>query len=139
MSITAPENTPLLIKPFTAKVNAAGQALVNITHSLHGLSWIVYQIGFALGVNASSPQVAAHVNGIPLTSTTIMQISAFSAIVGQAPYAMETFFVGPPYINLEAGDTIACAVVGATPNDTFTAGAYVNEIISPAAIASRMQ
>lgn len=125
------DNVPLLIKPFTAKVNAAGIATVKIQHNNHGLAWIIYQIGFALGQNAPSPQVAAHMNGIPLVASVTMQSSAFSSIVAEAPYAMETFFYGPPYVNLEAGDYITCAVIGANSGDVFTAGAYVNEVISP--------
>lgn len=117
----------MLIKPFTAKVNAQGQAMVEITHSLHGLVWKVYQIGFALGVLAPSPQIAAHVNGVPLASTVPMQPSVFANIAQQAPYAMEAFFVGPPYIVLSAGDKITCAVLAAKANDVFTAAAYIEE------------
>lgn len=128
---------PLLIKPFTAKVAASGIAVVTITQTNHGLAWIIYQIGFALNQQAPSPQIAAHVNGVPLAATTTMQNSAFAGVTGQSPYAMESFFVGPPYINLEAGDQMVCAVVGAISGDTFTVGAYVNEIPSPSAIAAR--
>lgn len=117
----------MLIKPFTGKVNAQGQAIVEITHSLHGLVWKVYQIGFGLGVLAPSPQIAAHVNGVPLASTVPMQPSVFANISQQAPYAMEAFFVGPPYIVLSAGDKITCAVLAAAANDVFTAAAYVEE------------
>jgi hypothetical protein len=124
-------DTSGLIKPFTATVNASGIAVLNVTFAIHGLAWVVYQIGFGLGKQASSPQVAAHVNGQPLAATVAMQLSAFSSIVGQAPYAMESFFVGPPYVTLEAGDSITCAVIGATTGDIFTAAAYVNEITSP--------
>lgn len=131
-----PENTSSLIKPFTAAVNASGIAIVSITQTAHGLAWYVYQIGFALGTQAPSPQVAAHVNGQPLAATIAMQISAFASIAGQAPYAMESFFVGPPYITLEAGDSITCAVVGANSGDMFTATAYVNEVTSPAMAAA---
>jgi hypothetical protein len=126
-------DTSGLIKPFTAKVASTGIAIVTISMSIHGLAWVVYQIGFGLGEVASSPQIAAHVNGTPLAATVTMQPSAFASIKGQAPYAMESFFVGPPYITLEAGDSITCAVTGATSGDTFTAAAYVNEIVSPAA------
>jgi len=131
------QDTPTLIKPFTAKVGANNIAIVTITHSLHGLSWVVFQIGFALGQLAPSPQIAAHVNSIPLTATVTMQASAFSNIPTQAPYAMESFFVGPPYVNLEAGDQLVCAVTGANVGDTFTVGAYVNEVLSLAAQAAR--
>lgn len=115
------------IAPFTARVNAQGQALVEITHSLHGLVWKVYQIGFGLGLLAPSPQIAAHVNGVPLASTVPMQPSVFAQITQQAPYAMEAFFVGPPYIVLSAGDKITCAVLAAKSGDTFTAAAYYEE------------
>jgi hypothetical protein len=125
--------TPTLAKPFTAKIAASGIAVVTVTHSLHGLSWIVYQIGFALGQAAPSPQVAAHFNGVPLTATVTMQVSAFASIASQSPYAMESFFVGPPYANLEAGDMLVCAVTGANSGDTFTVGAYINEMPSLAA------
>lgn len=117
----------MLIKPFTAQVNASGQAVVQISHSLHGLSWRVYQIGMALGKTATGPQAAAHVNGVPLAATIVMQPSVFASIVGQAPYAMESFFNGPPYIDLEAGDVITCAVLGAVSGDIFTAAAYISE------------
>jgi hypothetical protein len=125
-------NTSGLIKPFTAKVAATGIATAVISQNSHGLAWIVYQIGFALAQQAPSPSVAAHVNGVPLVSSAPMQISAFASIAGAAPYAMETFFYGPPYVTLEPGDQITCAVVGANSGDTFTVAAYVNEIVSPA-------
>jgi hypothetical protein len=118
----------MLIKPFTAPVNAQGQAIVRIRHDLHGLVWKVYQIGFGLGIlNNNPPQVAAHVNGIPLAGSAFMQQSVFASITGEPTYAMESFFVGPPYILLSSGDTITCAVLGATSGDSFTAGAYVEE------------
>lgn len=113
----------MLIKPFTAQVKADGQAQLLIMHNVHGLAWKVYQIGFALGIFIAGAQVAGHVNGIPLSGAVIMQQSLFD----EAPYAMESYFVGPPYIVLQAGDYIACAVRGATVGDTFTAGAYVEE------------
>jgi hypothetical protein len=118
----------ILIKPFTATVNASGQSIATISHSLSGITWIVYQIGFALNKAAPSPQVAAHVNGIPLSATTTMQTSVFANITGQSPYAMETFMVGPPYIFLQAGDQLVCAVLGATASDVFTVGAYIDEL-----------
>lgn len=133
--MTSP-NTTALIKPFTATVNSQGQAIAVISHSLHGLAWEVMQIGFALGISAPSPQVAAHVNGVPLAAAVTMQPSVFAAMMGQAPYAMESYFVGPPYTLLEAGDQIVCAVLGAIMGDIFTAGAYVNEITSPASQAA---
>lgn len=117
----------MLIKPFTGSVNASGQAIAEVTHSLHGLVWKIYQIGFGLTKLAASPLVAAHVNGVPLAATITMQPSVFASIVSQPPYAMETFFVGPPYVVLSAGDKITCAVLGATPGDVFTAAAYVEE------------
>lgn len=119
-------------------VGSNGTAVIVVSQNLHGLSWIVYQIGFALGLPAPSPQVAAHINGIPLTSTVTMQQSAFASIAGESPYAMESFFVGPPYVNLEAGDRLVCAVTGAISGDTFTAGAYINEELSLAASHSKM-
>jgi hypothetical protein len=134
---TSGSDTSGLIKPFVQAVGSNGIAVVNVTQSIHGLAWVVYQIGFGLGIQASSPQVAAHVNGTPLAATVAMQISAFASIPGQAPYAMESFMVGPPYITLEAGDSVTCAVIGATPGDVFTASAYVNEIPSPAGQRAR--
>jgi len=131
------ENVSSLIKPFTAAVGSNGIATLAITQSLHGLCWVVYQIGFALGQNASSPQVAAHFNSQPLVASAAMQVSAFAQVPTDAPYAMETFFYGPPYVVLESGDQIVCAVIGATPGDTFTAGAYVNEIPSLAQTAAQ--
>lgn len=121
----------MLIKPFTSAVNALGQSIIQVTHTLHNIEWVVYQIGFALGQQAGSPQVAAHVNGVPLAATVAMQLSVFASITEQAPYAMETFFVGPPYIFLRAGDSITCAVLGATSGDTFTAAAYIDEQLLP--------
>jgi hypothetical protein len=117
----------MLIKPFTGIVNTSGQGVVNVGHTLSNIAWKVYQVGFALGVLAPSPQVAAHVNGVPLTATTAMQPSVFANITGQAPYAMESFFVGPPYIILSSGDQMVCAVLGASSGDTFTAAAYIEE------------
>lgn len=115
------------ITPFIAQVNAQGQAILQVMHNLHGIQWKVYQIGFGLAKLAPSPQVAAHVNGVPLAATVAMQPSVFANIAQQAPYAMESFFVGPPYIILHAGDSITCAVLGATSGDTFTAAAYYEE------------
>jgi hypothetical protein len=130
--MTTPADTSGLIKSFTGTVGSNGIAVVTITQSIHGLAWIILQVGFALNEVASSPQVAAHVNGIPLAATVNMQVSAFANVTGNTPYAMESFMVGPPYVTLEAGDQMVCAVTGATPGDTFTVGAYVNEIPSPA-------
>lgn len=129
--MTTPD-TSGLIKPFIATVQANGIAVAVITQSIHGLAWVVYQIGFALNQQALGAQVAAHVNGQPLAATVQMQISAFAQLAQNAPYAMESFMVGPPYVTLEAGDSITCAVTQAVVGDTFTATAYVNEIPSPA-------
>lgn len=119
----------MLIKPFQGVVDDNGNCVVTVTQPLHGLVWKVFQIGFALGQVATFAQVAAHVNGIPLTSTVAMQQSVFAnlANLGQAPYAMESFMVGPPYIILSAGDMIVCGCINAQPGDTFTVGAYVEE------------
>ena len=119
----------MLIKPFTAPVNGSGQAVVTVSHSLHGLVWKVFQLGIALGEVSILAQAAAHINGIPLTSTVVMQQSVFNklAALGQAPYAMETFMVGPPYPILAAGDMLVVGVINATPGDVLTVGAYVDE------------
>lgn len=132
-----PADTPSLIKPFTATVGANGIAVVQVGHSIHGQSWIVYQIGFGLGIQAASPQVAAHLQSQPLVASAPFQVSAFAQLPGQSPYAMESFFYGPPYVNLEAGDLITCACISATPGDVFSVAAYVNETDSQAAIAAR--
>jgi len=121
------DQTFSLIKPFTGKVGSNGQAFVTITHSLRGIIWQIFQIGFGLNVTSFNPQVGAHVNGIPLTSAVAMQPVAFAG----APYAMESFFVGPPYVGLRAGDQIVCSVTGASVGDTFTAGAYISEEDDP--------
>lgn len=113
------------IRPFTAVVDGTGSGTVIITHSQKGLIWQIFQIGFALNKKAFNPQVGAHFNGIPLTSAVSMQPVSFSGV----PYAMESYFVGPPYVGLKAGDQIVCSVTGATSNDTFTAGAYISEEI----------
>lgn len=118
----------MLIKPFMSSVNAQGQAVVRVQHNLHGLVWKIYQLGIALGQVSLLAQAAAHVNGIPLTSTVTMQQSVFSSLPGEAPYAMETFMVGPPYPNLEAGDFITVGVINAIAGDTLTVGAYVDEL-----------
>jgi hypothetical protein len=120
----------MLIKPFTATVNASGQATLKVTHNLHGLMWKVFQLGLGLGQTALTAQVAAHVNGIPLTSTVIMQLSVFASLTGEAPYAMESFMVGPPYPYLMAGDYITVGVINAVAGDSFTVGAYVEELDS---------
>lgn len=134
---SATDNAPSLIKPFTAQVGSNGIAVVTITQTNHGLAWMVYQIGFALGKPAASPQVAAHFNSQPLVASAPMQVSAFAQIPTAAPYAMESFFYGPPYITLESGDQIVCAVNGAMNGDNFTATAYVQEIPSPATSAAQ--
>lgn len=119
----------MLIKPFIATVNPSGQAVLKVQHSIHSLQWKVFQLGIALGQLAVTAQCAAHVNGIPLTSTVVMQQSVFASLqsLGEAPYAMETFMVGPPYPILAAGDYISVGVINATAGDTFTVGAYVDE------------
>jgi hypothetical protein len=120
-----------LLMPFTAQVNSSGQAIVQVTHSLSGKQWKVYQMGLALGelVTAGIAQVAASVNGAPLAASVNMQPSAFSQLntLGQPPYAMESFFVGPPYIYLQSGDMMTVGVVNANPGDTFTCGVYLIE------------
>lgn len=117
----------MLIKPFVTNVNSSGQALLTIGHSLSNLTWKIYQIGFALGIQAPAPQIAAHINGTPLTASTALNPSVFAQIQGAAPYAMETFFVGPPYPVLSSGDLIVVALVGAIPGDQFTASAIIEE------------
>lgn len=116
------------IQPFTAKVGSNGQATLSITHNLNGIIWQVFQIGFALGISSSFAQVGAHFNGIPLTAAVVMQPVTFTGF----PYRMESYFVGPPYIGLKAGDQIVCAVINAASGDTFTAGAYISEEQDPA-------
>lgn len=128
-------DVPTLIKPFQGQVQSNGIAVVTISQNNQGLSWIVYQIGFALGQQAPAPQVAAHYNSIPLVASVAMQLSAFASIPTAAPYAMETFFYGPPYVNLNAGDQLVCAVIGANSGDQFTIGVYVNEVVSPTAVS----
>lgn len=118
-----------LIKPFTALVGSDGQATLAIEHTINGIIWQVFQIGFALGVKANFAQVGAHLNGIPLTAAVVMQPVSFDGF----PYKMESFFVGPPYVGLKAGDQIVCAVINAQGGDTFTAGAYISEEQDPAA------
>jgi hypothetical protein len=118
----------MLIKPFTGQVNGLGQAVVTVGHGLSGIVWKIYQVSFSLGQLAASPQVAAHVNGISLTASAAMQPSVFANILGAAPYAMATEMVGPPYIYLSAGDELVCGLLGGTPSDTFTVGAYIEEL-----------
>lgn len=125
-----------LIKPFTGSVNASGFAMVDVTHSLHGIAWEVVQVGMALGQNAPSPQVAALVNGIPLVSASVMVTSVFAMVPTSAPVAMTSCFYGPPYPVLEAGDHMIVGVLGANAGDVFTVGAYINEIVSPSVQAS---
>jgi hypothetical protein len=119
----------MLIKPFMGTVNASGQAVVTVSHGIHGLVWKVYQLGFALGKISLLAQTAAHINGIPLASNVVMQQSVFSQLagLGQAPYAMESFMVGPPYPILSAGDQINVGVINAVAGDIFTVGAYIDE------------
>jgi len=133
--MTLRSDTFSLIKPFTAVVGSNGQASLSITQAINGLIWQVFQIGFALNQVALAAQVGAHMNGIPLTSTVYMQQVTFSGF----PYRMESFFVGPPFVGLKAGDQIVCAVVGATPGDTFTAGAYISEEQDPSAAGRNPQ
>lgn len=124
------DQTFSLIKPFTAPVASDGTATCIVTHSLQGILWQVFQIGFGLNQNAFQPQVGAHLNGIPLTASVAMQPVSFTGV----PYAMESYFVGPPYVGLKAGDQIVCSVVGATSGDVFTAGAYISEEPDPTGI-----
>lgn len=116
------------ITPFTASVNASGIAVVTIGHSLSNIKWKIYQVGIGLGKTAINAQVAAHVNGVPLAATVQMQPSVFANIPGQAPYAMESFMVGPPYIILSSGDQFVIGVQNAVSGDTFTCAAYYDEL-----------
>lgn len=113
-----------LLKPFTATVDSGGKATIQIGHNISRILWQVFQIGFGLGQASPSPQVGAHFNGLPLTSTVTMQSVSFTGV----PYAMESFMVGPPYPGLRAGDIITCSVIGAVAGDIFTAGAYISEV-----------
>lgn len=132
----ATSDTYTLIKPFTAPVNASGFSMVTVTHTLQGIAWEVVQVGMSLAQAAPSPQVAAIVNGIPLVSAAIMVTSVFASSPGSAPVAMTSCFYGPPYVTLEAGDQMVVGVIGATPGDTFTVGAYINEVDSPSQAAA---
>jgi len=125
-----------LIKPFTGPVDVNGNGFAVVTHNIHGLAWVVVQVGISLQQRASSPQVAAIVNGIPLVSSAVMVVSVFASLPGVAPIAMTTEFSGVPYPVLEAGDRLTVGVTGATPGDILTVGAFVNEIISPATQAA---
>jgi hypothetical protein len=116
-----------LIHPAQTTVDGTGKGTVEITHSLRGLIWKIYQIGFGLNQTALQAQVGAHFNGIPLTSSVQMQPTSFPGV----PYAMESYFVGPPYVILRAGDKLVCSVISATAGDTFTAGAYYSEEQDP--------
>jgi hypothetical protein len=128
-------DTYTLIKPFTAKVNASGNAFVDVTHSIHGLAWQVMQVGLGLGVAAPSPQCAALVNGVPFVSSVLMAPSVFASL-SSAPIAMTSEFSGVPFPTLEAGDVMKIGVTGATSGDIFTVGVYINEIDSPATTAA---
>lgn len=121
--MTLRSDTIQLIKPFTTKVGSNGQASLTISHNINGLIWQVFQIGFGLNVTAINAQVGSHWNGIPLTSSVLMQPVMFQGV----PYAMESFFFGPPYLALKAGDQVVCSVINAVANDTFTAGAFISE------------
>lgn len=121
------DQTYTLIKPFTGIVAANGVGECVIVQSLHGIIWQIFQIGFALNQTAFNPQAGAHFNGMPLTSAVAFQKVSFPGV----PYAMETFFVGPPYIGIKAGDQIVCTVTSATAGDTFTAAAYISEEVDP--------
>lgn len=114
--------------PFTAPVNASGIAVVSIGHSLSNIKWKIYQVGIGLGKTAINAQVAAHVNGVPLAATVQMQPSVFASIPSQAPYAMESFMVGPPYIILMSGDQMVVGVQNAVSGDTLTCAAYIEEL-----------
>lgn len=119
----------MLIKPFMTAVNSNGQAIITVEQNIHGLQWKVFQVGFALGKVSQTAQVAAHVNGIPLAPSILMQPSVFGPLSGSGspPYAMEAFMVGPPYIILQPGDQMVCGVINAVAGDIFTIGAYVEE------------
>lgn len=130
-------NTPSLVKPFSGVVNGSGVATATITQSLHGIAWVVQQIGFSLGLAAPSPEVSALFNGVPFVSTLVMSNSPFSGLTGMAPVAMTAQFSGPPYPLLESGDAILLGVQGATAGDVFTIAAYINEIQSPATAAAQ--
>lgn len=120
----------MIIHPFQSVVNGSGQAVVHVTHNLAGITWKVWQLGLSLGQVSLLAQAAAHVNGIPLTSTVLMQKSVFASLpppISEPPYAMASFMAGPPHINLRAGDVIVVGIINAIAGDVFTVGAYVDE------------
>ena len=106
--------------PQTATVNSDGQAVITISQSVTANVWKVTQVTFGLGLLVASPQVAVTWNGIPLAASPVMQPNVFADLPSSAPYAMSAEMQGPPYIVLQAGDQLACGVLGATPGDTFT-------------------
>lgn len=124
------------IRPFTATVGINGQAIVQIGHSLHGLAWIIYQIGLSLGQAAPSPEISAIVNGVPFVSSVVMSTANLASFPGAPPAAMVSAFSGPPYPMLEAGDLMQIGVIGAKAGDTFTAGVFMQEIDSPTLAAA---
>lgn len=132
-----PNETPSLVKPFSATVNANGVAVVDVSHSIHGLGWQILQIGFSLGQGAQSPEVSALYNGVPFVSTLVMSNSPFANIPGRAPVSMTAQFSGPPYPMLEAGDILTLGVLGANSGDSFVVACYINEMESPASVAAR--
>jgi len=137
--VTTPSGlTYTLIKPFSATVDGNGHAVITISHSLQGIAWQIPQVGLSLGQMATSPEVAAAINGIPFVSSVVLGTSVFASLPGTGvpPIAMTTQFSGLPYPTLEAGDQFVIGVIGAAPGDTFTAGAYINEIPSPAQAAA---
>lgn len=126
-----------LVKPFSAIVNSNGVAVVDASHSLHGIAWVCQQIGFSLGVAAQSPEVSALFNGLAFVSTLVMSNSPFSGVTGRPTVAMTAQFSGPPYVTMEAGDVISLGVQGATAGDTFQVALYVDEGESPATANAR--
>jgi hypothetical protein len=125
--MTLTDQTFSLIKPFTGSVGSNGIAQVTVSHSIHGLIWQVYQLGFGLNEPATFAQAGAHMNGVPLSPAVLMQPVSFPGV----PYALESFMVGPPYVGLKAGDQLVCSVINAKAGDTFTVGAFISEEDDP--------
>ena len=115
----------MITRDFTASVDSRGQAKINLRVNQPGYIWKVQSVTFALGQQASAPQAAAHINGVPLMPSVPIRRNILR---GRLSRAMETVLNLPSSIVLGADDSITCAVMDAHSGDTFTASVYAERL-----------
>lgn len=109
-------------KVFTAQIDGSGKAQVDVTHSLHGLTWIVMQLSVQTGRLSNVATVSADFNGIPFITSAALQPNGKGGSSSNAG--------GQPYAFLQAGDKLTVYLQGGNTNDIFTVAAHLLEVDS---------